>query len=92
MAHRVVTANTTRLRIVNFGVRAFDSLHNFLVTFPAGLFSYCTTTRRDVNVVFKPAGCEVVGMPETVLRFSVILGDEAGRRMAIIAHGNCSMA
>ena len=88
VAHRVVTANTTRLRIINLGVRAFNGLYYFLVTLPAGLFGYRTTTRRDVNVVFKPAGREVVGMPETVFRFGCVLAHEPRRRMAIVADGH----
>ena len=91
MAHRVVTANTTRLRIVNFGVRAFNSLHNFLVTFPASLFSHRPTTRRDVNVVFIPAGREIVRVPKAVARLGHVLGNKTRRRMTIIADSDSAM-
>ena len=87
-----MTANTTCLRVFRFRVRAFNRLHDFLVTLAAGLFSYFTPSRRDVNVVFKPARREVVGMPETVARFSGVLRNQSGRCMAIIAYGNCAMA
>ena len=62
------------------------------MTLPAGLFSYRTTARRDVNVVFEPASREVVRVPEAVLRFSCIFADEAGRRMAIVANRHRTMA
>jgi len=91
MTNRVVTANTTRLCVFGASVRALDSLHDFLMTFPAGFFSYFTASRRDVNVVFKPAGREIVGVPETIACFSGVLTNESGRRMAIVAHSNCSM-
>jgi len=45
-----------------------------------------------VNVVVKPAGREIVGMPETVTRLSSVLGDKSRRRVAIIADSNCAMA
>ena len=48
------------------------------MTLAAGLFSYCTTTRGNVNVVFKPTGGEVVGMPETVARFRRVLANQSG--------------
>jgi hypothetical protein len=56
-------------------MRAFDGLDDFLVTFPAGLFSYFKAAWRDVNVVFKPAGREVIGMPETITRFRCVLAN-----------------
>ena len=92
VAHRVVTANTTRLRIINLGVRAFNGLYYFLVTLPAGLFGYRTTTRRDVNVVFKPTGREIVRVPETITRFGHVFGRQARWRVAIVAYGNRAMA
>ena len=61
------------------------------MTFPAGLFSYCKAAWRDVNVVFKPAGREIVRVPESIARFSRILRDKPRRRMAIVADSNCSM-
>src|SRR6185503_12408880 len=64
---------------------------NVLVTFPAGLFCYLTTARRDVNVVFIPAGREVIRMPETISRLGRILADESGWRVAIIANRHCTM-
>lgn len=73
-------------------MRAFNGFHNFLMTLPAGLFGYFTATRRDVNVVFKPTGCEVIRMPETVARFGCVLADESWWRVAIIADGYRSMA
>src|SRR5687767_7099691 len=73
-------------------MRAFNRLHNFLMTFAAGLFSYFPPSLRDVNVVFKPARREVVGMPETVACFGCVLANESGRRVAIVAHGDCTMA
>ena len=62
------------------------------MTLPAGLLSDFKASWRDVNVVIKPAGREIVRMPEPVARFSGILGDKPGRRMAIITDSNCSMA
>ena len=73
-------------------MRAFNRLHDFLVTLAAGFFSYLTASGRDVNVVFKPARREIVGMPEAVARFSGVLRNQSGRCMAIITNGNCAMA
>lgn len=73
-------------------MRAFDSLHDILMTLPASLFSYRATTRRDVNVVFVPAGREVVRMPETILRLGCIFADETGRRVTIVANRHRTMA
>ena len=92
MTDRSVTANTTRLRVFRFRVRAFDRLHDFLVTLAAGLFRYFSDSLRDVNVVFKPAGREIVGMPEPVARFSGVLRNQPGRRVAIIANRDRAMA
>jgi hypothetical protein len=87
-----VTANTTRLRVFRFRVRAFNRLYDFLVTLAAGLFSYFSASLCDVNVVFKPAGREIVGMPEPIARFSGILRNQSGRRVAIVANRNRAMA
>jgi hypothetical protein len=81
-----MTANTTYLLILDVSMRSFDRLHDILVTLATGLFRHGLTTRRNLNVVFKPAGCEVVGMPETVSRFSSVFANEPGRRMTIVAH------
>ena len=62
------------------------------MTLPAGLFSYRTTARRDVNVVFEPSGREVVRMPETVLRFGCIFADETGWCVTIVANSHSTMA
>ena len=62
------------------------------MTLAAGLFSYRTTARRDVNVVFEPAGREVVRMPETILRLGCIFADKAGWRMTIVANRHRTMA
>ncbi len=85
-----MTANTTRAR-VSFRMRAFNSLHDGLVTLPASLFSYVSAARRDVYVVFKPAGREVVGVPKSVVRFGCVLGNKSGRCVAIIANRYGSM-
>jgi len=87
-----VTANTTCLRIGGVGVGAFDRLHDVVMTFPAGLFRYFTASRRDVNVVFKPAGREVIGVPETVSRLGGVFGNETGRRVAIVTNRHRTMA
>lgn len=87
-----MTSDTTSLRIAQFGMRSLDRLHDLLVTLPARLFSYRAATLRDVDVVFKPTGSEVVRMPETVLRFGRVFGEEARRRMAVVADSNSAVA
>ena len=73
-------------------MRTFNGLDNVLMTFAAGFFRHFTASRCDVNVVFEPAGGEVVGMPETVSRFGGVLGNETGRRVAIVANRHRTMA
>ena len=80
-----MTANTTDPRIVDFRVRAFNRLHDILMTLATSLFRHGLTTRRDVYIVFKPAGREVVGVPETVLCFGGVFADESGRRVTVVA-------
>ena len=92
VTNRVVTANTTRLLIFRSRVRAFDRVDDFLMTLATGLFSNFAAHGCDVYVVFKPAGGEVVGMPETVARFGCVLRDQSGRRVAIVADGDGAMA
>ena len=62
------------------------------MTLPASLFSYRATARRDVNVVFVPAGREVVRMPETILRLGCIFADESRRCVTIVANRYRTMA
>ena len=92
VTNRIVTTDTTGARVFCLGVRAFDSVDNVLMTFATGFFRYFSTARRDVNVVVKPAGREIVGMPEPVARFSCVLADESRRRMTIVADSNGAMA
>ena len=87
-----MTANTTRARVVDFSVRAFDRNDDVLMTLPASLFRYVETALRDVNVVFEPTSCEVVGMPESVACFRHVLRNESRWRVAIVAHSDRAMA
>lgn len=86
-----MTTNTTRALVFRVCVRTFDSLHDFLVTLAACLFGHLAASRGNVNVVFKPAGREVVRVPETITRFGHVFGHEARRRVAIVAYGNRAM-
>ena len=69
-------------------MRTLDRLNNLLMTLSARLFGYSATSRRDVDVVFIPARREIVGVPETILRFSGVLSDESRRCVTIVAHGD----
>src|SRR3990172_2008711 len=68
-------------------MRTFDCFDNFLVTLPACLFRHFTAVRPHLNVVFKPAGGEVKGMPETIPSFGAVFPKESGRCMTIVANG-----
>src|SRR5688500_6372389 len=62
------------------------------MTFPAGLFLCFTASRRDVSVVFKPAGREVVGVSQAVSRLGGVFGSDSGRRVAIVANRHRTIA
>ena len=86
-----MTPETAGLRVAQLGVRSFDRFHDFLMTFATRLFSYIAATLSDVDVVWIPTCCEVIGMPETVSRFGCIFRYEPGRCMAVVAYGNSAM-
>jgi hypothetical protein len=87
-----MTTNTTGALVFRVHMRAFDGLYDFLVTLAARLFRHLAASWRDVNVVFKPAGREIVRVPETITRFSHVFGHQARWRVAVVAYGNRAMA
>ena len=92
VTNRTMAADATYLRILPIRMPAFDRVHSFLMAFPASLFGYCLSVIRDADVVFEPAGREVIGMPESVAGFGRVLGDKLRRRVAIVADGDVAMA
>jgi hypothetical protein len=83
-----VTTKAAGLLAFRIRVGAFDSLHDFLMTLPAGLFSHFTTAGGDVDVVLEPTRREIVGVPETVACFGGVLCDETWRSVAVVADGD----
>jgi len=62
------------------------------MTLAASLFRHLAASWCDVDVVFEPPSCEVIGMPETISRFGRVFANEPGRRVAVVANGRASMA
>lgn len=87
-----MTPDTTGLRIAQFRMSALDRFHDVLVTLAARFFSHLAATLSDVNIVVKPTGSEVIRMPETVLRFGRVLGEETRRRVAVVADSDSAVA
>lgn len=87
-----MTTETASLGVTQLGVWSFDRFYNFLMTLATRLFSYIAATLSDVDVVWIPTSREVIGMPETVLRFGCIFRDETGRRVTVVADRNSAMA
>ena len=91
MAHRVVTLKATRL-VINVTRMRFDRTDDFLMTLAACPLSYFPPMRRNLNVVWEPAGGEVIGMPESVARFRHVLTNKLWRRVTVVANGHRAMA
>src|SRR5687767_13573802 len=91
MPYRTMAPNTTYWRVLRFRVRAFNSVHDFLMTFPAGFFGDLKAVLGNAYVVFEPTGGEVVRMPESVARLGHVLADELRRRVAVVADGCVAM-
>lgn len=62
------------------------------MTFATRLFSHIAAALSDVDVIWIPTRREVIGMPETVLRFGYIFRYQTGRRVTIVANRNSAMA
>src|SRR5688572_19866220 len=77
-------APDTRQRLTPW-VRALDRLHDVAVALPARLLGDRGVARRDPQRLRKSAGGEGDGVMESVGRFGHVLGDEAWRRMAVVA-------
>lgn len=62
------------------------------MTLAARFFRIREAALRNANVVFEPAGGEIVRMPEAVARLRHVLADEVRRRVAIVTDRRVAMA
>src|SRR5687767_11678741 len=65
MSNRTVTGYA-RSRSCFASVRTLDRFNDLLVTLPARSLRHGAAVRPHLDIVFKPAGGEIEGMPETV--------------------------
>src|SRR5688572_18128183 len=71
---------------------AVHGAHGVRVAVATGLFGDRAIARLDAERVGEPAGCEREGVPEAVRRLGEVLGDEPGRRVAVVARGDRAVA
>lgn len=91
VANRVMTPEATYLLTFGLCMPAFNGFHNFLMTLAARLFSDFTTAWRYVNVVLKPPGREIVGVPETIPCLGRVFAHQFRWRVAVVTDRYCPM-
>jgi hypothetical protein len=72
--------------------RSIHRLDDGLMAFPAGAFRDFPMVRLDAQRIGKSAGGKSERMPESIRSFGGVLGNDAGRRVAVVANRDGAMA
>lgn len=87
MAYAGVTVNAIELTR-SIHLMTNDLVHKLLVAIKTVMLEHTTIPRADLNRFVKVLESEFVRMPEAVVGFSQVFGDQRMRRVAVVASGH----